>query len=70
MLFLLYISFFFVIPKYLMDMCLLCVDVGPVRPADSVRNMHHPHPRAASVAAGGPTVAGDLPVGEAERVLR
>jgi hypothetical protein len=28
--FLLYISFFFVMPEYLTDMCLLCVDVGLV----------------------------------------
>jgi hypothetical protein len=67
---LLYISFDFVIPEYLMDMCSLCADVGPVRPADYARNMRCPRPGAAPAAAGGPTVVGDLPVGEAKRVLR
>jgi hypothetical protein len=32
--------------------------------------MHRPRPGAAPAAAGGPTAAGDLPAGEAERVLR
>ena len=53
-----------------MDICLLCVDVGPVRPINYARNMHHPWPGAALAAVEGPTVAGDLPAGEAERVLR
>jgi hypothetical protein len=52
-----------------MDMCLLCADVGPVRPADYARNMHRPLLGAALATAGGPTTAGELPVGEAERVL-
>jgi hypothetical protein len=68
MLFLLYIIFF--IPEYLTDMCLLCADVGPVRPADYARNMRHPQPGAAPAAVGGPVAAGELPAGEAERVLR
>jgi hypothetical protein len=57
-------------PEYLTDMCSLCADVGPVRPADYARNRRRPRPGAAPAAAGGPTVAGDLPAGEAERVLR
>jgi hypothetical protein len=48
-----YIYHFFVIPKYLTDMCSLCADV----------------PGAAPVVVGGPAVVGDLPSGEAERVL-
>jgi hypothetical protein len=32
--------------------------------------MHRPWKGAAPAIIGGPTVAGDLPVGEAERVLR
>jgi hypothetical protein len=67
---LLYISFFFVMPEYLTDMCSLCADVGPMQPADYVRNKRHPRLGAAPTVAGGPIVAGDLPVGEAERVLR
>jgi hypothetical protein len=51
-------------------MCLLCADVGPVRPVDYARNMRRPRPGAAPATAGGPTVAGELPAGEAERVLR
>jgi hypothetical protein len=51
-------------------MCLLCADVGPVRPADYARNRRRPRPGAAPAAAGGPTTAGELPAGEAERVLR
>jgi hypothetical protein len=57
-------------PEYLTDIRLLHVDVGPVRPADYAWNRHHPRPRAAATATGGPVVAGDLPAGEAERVLR
>ena len=53
-----------------MDMCSLCADVGPVRPADYVRNRRRPRPRVAPAAARGPVVAGDIPTGEAERVLR
>jgi hypothetical protein len=51
-------------------MCLLCVDVGPVQPADYARNRRHPQPGSAPVVAGGPTAGGELPVGEAKRVLR
>jgi hypothetical protein len=65
-----YIYHFFVMPEYLMDMCSLCADVGPVWPTDYVRNRHRPRPGAAPTVAGGPAVAGDLPAGEAERVLR
>jgi hypothetical protein len=61
---------FFYIPKYLMDIHLLHVDVGPVRPADYARNRHRHWPRAAAATAEGPTVARDLPAGEAERVLK
>jgi hypothetical protein len=68
MLFFIYIIFF--IPEHLTDICLICADVEPVRPLDYARNRRHPQPRAASVAAGGPTTTGELPVGEAERVLR
>jgi hypothetical protein len=51
-------------------MCLLCADVGLVRPVDYARNRHHPRLGAAPAAAGGPAAAGDLLAGEAERVLR
>jgi hypothetical protein len=68
MLFFIYINFF--IPEYLTDMCLLCANVGPVRPMDYVRNRHHPRLGVALVSAGGPTVVGEPPTGEAERVLR
>jgi hypothetical protein len=51
-------------------MCLLCADVGPVRPADYARNRRRPRPGVAPTAAGGPAAAGELPAGEAERVLR
>jgi hypothetical protein len=64
-----YISFFF-IPEYLTNMCLLCEDVGPVRPTDYVRNKRRPRPGVAPAATGGPTTVGELPVGEVERVLR
>jgi hypothetical protein len=70
MLFLLYISFFFVIPEHLTDMCLLCADEGPVRLADYGRSRHRPRPGATPAATGGPAVERDLPDGEAERVLR
>jgi hypothetical protein len=49
---------------------LLYADVGPVRPTDYAQNRHRPWPEAASAAAGGATVVGNLPAGEAERVLR
>jgi hypothetical protein len=67
--FLLYISFFYM-PEYLTDICLLHVDVGPVRPTDYAQNRCHPWPGAATAAAGGPAVAGYLPVEEAKRVLK
>jgi hypothetical protein len=51
-------------------MCSLCADVGPVRPTDYARNMCRPRPGATPATAGGPTVVGDLPAREAERVLR
>jgi hypothetical protein len=51
-------------------MCSLCVDVGPVRPADFARNKCHPRPGATPATAGGPVVARDLPAREAKRVLR
>ena len=57
-------------PKYLMGERLFDADVGPVRPADYARNMRRPWPEAAAAAAGGATVAGNLPAGEAERALR
>ena len=49
---------------------MLHADVGPVRPADYARNRRHPQPEATFVAAGGETVEGNLPAGEAERVIR
>jgi hypothetical protein len=57
-------------PEYLTGKRLLHVDVGPVRPADYARNRRRPRPEAAAAAAGGAAVAGNLPAGEAERVLR
>ena len=68
MLFLLYIIFF--IPEYLTDMCLLCADVGPVRPADYARNRRRPQLGAAPATTRGLVGARDLPAGDAERVLR
>jgi hypothetical protein len=67
--FLLYISFFYM-PEYLTDIRLLHADVGPVRPVDYARNKHRPRPGDTTIVVGGPTVAGDLPAGEAKRVLR
>ena len=64
-----YIYHFFV-PDYLTYMCLLCADVGPSWPADYARNMHHPQSGIAPAIPGGPTTTRELPVGEAERVLR
>jgi hypothetical protein len=49
---------------------LLYADVGPVRPADYAQNRHRPWPEAAAATTGGAAVAGNLPTGEAERVLR
>jgi hypothetical protein len=43
--------------------------VGTVRPTDYAWNKRRPQPEAAA-ATGGPTVVGNLPVKEAERVLR
>jgi hypothetical protein len=43
---------------------------GPMRPVNYARNRHRPWPEAAAATAGEPTVAGNLPAGEAERVLR
>ena len=53
-----------------MGECLLHADVGPMRPADYARNRHRPQPKSAAATAGGAAVAGNLPAGEAERVLR
>jgi hypothetical protein len=64
-----YIYHFFV-PEYLIDMCLLCVDVGLVRPADYARNGRHPWSGVAPVVVGGPTIVGEILDGEADRVLR
>jgi hypothetical protein len=48
----------------------LRADVGPVRPTDFSQNRRRPRPEAAAATAGGAAVAGNLPAGEAERVLR
>jgi hypothetical protein len=48
----------------------LRADVGPVRPADFVRNRRHPRPEAAAAAARGAAAAGNPLAGEAERALR
>jgi hypothetical protein len=48
----------------------LRADVGPVRPADYARNRRRPRPEVAAAAARGAAIAGNLPAGEAERVLR
>jgi hypothetical protein len=56
--------------EYLTDIRLLHAYVGPVQPTDYARNMHHPRPEATAIAATGPSIAGNIPVGEAERVLR
>jgi hypothetical protein len=55
--------------EYLTGIRLLHVDVGPVRPIDYAWNKHRPWSEAAAAATGGETVAGNLPAGEAERVL-
>jgi hypothetical protein len=52
-----------------MDKRLLHADVGPVRPADYAWNRHRPRPEAAAVTAGGETVVGKLPAGDANRFL-
>jgi hypothetical protein len=57
-------------PEYLTGKRLLYADVRPVRPADYAQSMHCPWLEAVAAAAGGAAVAGNLPVGEAERVLR
>jgi hypothetical protein len=57
-------------PEYLTGKRLLHADVGHVRPVDYARNGHRPWPEAVAAATEGETVAGNLPVGEAERVLR
>ena len=57
-------------PEYLTDICLLHANVGPVQPANYARNRRRPQLGVVVVVVGGPAVAGDLPVGEAERVLR
>jgi hypothetical protein len=49
---------------------LLHADVGPVQSANYARNRHRPRPEAMAAATGGATIVGNLPVGEAERVLR
>jgi hypothetical protein len=50
--------------------CVLCVDVGPMQPADFAQNRSRPRPEAAASAARGVAVAGNPPAGEAERALR
>jgi hypothetical protein len=57
-------------PEYLTGIRLFHADVGPVRPTDYAQNRHCPWLEAATATARGATVAGNLPVGEAERVLR
>jgi hypothetical protein len=49
---------------------LLHADVGPMRPADYAWNRHRPRPEAAAAATRGAAVVGNLPAGEAKRVLR
>jgi hypothetical protein len=48
----------------------LLADVGPVRPANFVRNRRRPRPESAAAAARGVAVAGNPPPREAERALR
>jgi hypothetical protein len=57
-------------PDYLMGERLLHVDVGPVRPVDYAWNRRRPRSKVAVAAAGGEAVVGNLPIGEAKRVLR
>jgi hypothetical protein len=57
-------------PDYLTDIRLLHADVGPVQPADYAQNRCHPRPEATAVAVEGPIVAGNLPSGATDRVLR
>jgi hypothetical protein len=47
-------------PEYLTNICLLHVDVVPVRPADYARNRHRPQSEVAATT-GGPAVTGNLP---------
>jgi hypothetical protein len=49
---------------------LLHADVGPMRLVNYARNRCRPWPKAATSVIEGGAVAGNLPVGEAERVLR
>jgi hypothetical protein len=53
-----------------MGKCVLRADVGPVRLVDYAWNRCRPWPEAAAATTGGAAVAGNLLVGEAERVLR
>ena len=48
----------------------LRADVGPVRPTDFAWNRRRPWPEVVASAARGAAVVGNLPAGEAERVLR
>jgi len=64
-----YISFFICI-RILTTMCLLCTDVGPIRPKDFSRTRWHPRPEAVPTIVGRPTGTGGPPTKEAERVLR
>jgi hypothetical protein len=57
-------------PEYLTDIRLLYADVGPVRPIDFTWNRCRLRLEAIAATAGGPTIAGNLPAREAERVLR
>jgi hypothetical protein len=56
-------------PEYSTGIRLLHAYVGPMRPTGYAKNRCFPW-QEATAAAGGPTVAWNLPVGEAERVLR
>jgi hypothetical protein len=52
-------------------MYLLCIDVGPVHPADFSRTRQRPRPEAGpAVAIRQAAAIGGPPTGEAERVLR
>jgi hypothetical protein len=57
-------------PEYLTDIRLLHANVGPVRPVDFAQNRRCPRLEAVAAAAEGSVVAGNLPSGKAERVLR
>jgi hypothetical protein len=56
-------------PEYLTGKHSLHADVGPVRPVDYAQNRHRPWPEATATTIGGEAVAGNLPIGEVERVL-